>query len=487
MKSYQIIFVFLLIPLHLSLSFSYQVDENPVEVIRLSEKVIVLTGIPLPSGCQVIAISTQMGIVVVDSMGSFSVAQEIRQIIEKEFKRNDFAYLIVTHDHPDHTVGNQAFTDAVIIGHELCREVMQNRKRQWTKEFILSLPAIQRLKIQIEQSRTRLKDLHSDSAQVEILHRQIWSTERLLADIEAISDIEPDKIVVPPVLSFTDRITLDLKDMTIHLYYFGNYHSDNDIFIHVPEEGILIIGDTFSKSFLPGTSSNVRKVEVALWLEVLDAVLAEPDELKHAVRGHTDIFSREEIAAIRDYMSELWEGICTANAEGLDLEAIQKRFPLGNFSYITKTRNQDETELQRQHQIIVQGFWRQLQNKEFVFEKIMQTVQEMDLNTPAGTKAVIDKYAEMVSNQNEYFFHETVINNSANNFIQMNSLDEAIELLRLHIKVFPESSAAYAILGDAYTAKGEIELAIKSLRKSLMLDPKSKSVKEKLKKLEKIK
>ncbi len=487
MKPYRIIVVFLLIPLHLSLSFPYQVDENPAEVIRLSEKVIVLTGIPLPSGCQVTAISTQKGIVVVDSMGSFSIAQEIRQIIEKEFKREDFACLIITHDHPDHTVGNHAFTDAVIIGHELCRELMQNRKRQWTKEFILSLPAIQRLKRQIDQFRTRLKDLPPDSAQVEILHKQIWSAERLLADIEAISDIEQDKIVMPPTLSFTDRMTLDLKDMTIHLYYFGNYHSDNDIFIHVPEQGILIIGDTFSKSFLPGTSSNVRKVDVALWLEVLDAILAEPDELKHAVRGHTVILSGKEIAAIRDYMRELWEGICTANAEGLSLEAIQKRFPLSNFSYITKTKNQDETELQRQHQIIVQGFWRQLQNKEFVFEKIMQTVQEMDLNSPAGAKAVIDKYADMVSNQNAYFFHESVINNNANNFVQMNFLDEAVELLRLHIKVFPESSTAYAILGDAYTAKGEIELAIESLRKSLNLDPENKSVKEKLKKLEKIK
>jgi tetratricopeptide (TPR) repeat protein len=255
----------------------------------------------------------------------------------------------------------------------------------------------------------------------------------------------------------------------------------------VPEEGILIIGDTFSKSFLPGTSSNVRKVEVALWLEVLDAFLAEPDELKHAVRGHTDIFSREEIAAIRDYMRELWDGISAANAEGLDLEAIQRRFPLSNFSYITKTKNQDETELQRQHQIIVQGFWRQHQNKEFVFEKIMQTAQEMGSNTPAGAKAVLDKYADMVSNQNAYFFHEAVINNNANNFIQMNFLDEAVELLRLHIKIFPESSAAYAILGDAYAGKGEIEQAIKSLKKSLKLDPKNKSVKEKLKKLEKIK
>ncbi len=487
MKPYQIIFVFLLIPLHLSLSFSYQVDENPVEVIRLSEKVIVLTGIPLPSGCQVIAISTQKGIVVVDSMGSYSVAQEIRQIIEKEFKKGDFAYLIITHDHPDHTIGNQAFTDAVIIGHELCREIMQNRKRLWTKEFILSLPVIQRLKGQVGQFRTRLKELDPDDAQVEILHKQIWSAERQLADIEAISDIEQDKIVTPPTLSFTDRMTLDLKDMIIHLYYFGNYHSDNDIFIHVPEEEILIIGDTFSKSFLPGTSSNVRKVKVALWLEVLDAILAEPDELKHAVGGHTDIFSREEIAASRDYMRELWEGICTANAEGLDLEAIQRRFPLSNFSYITKTKNQDETVLQRQHQIIVQGFWRQHQNKEFVFEKIMQTAQEIDLNTLAGAKAVLDKYREMVSNQNEYFFHEAVINNNANNFIQMNFLDEAVELLRLHIKVFPESSAAYAILGDAYTAKGEIELAVKSLRKSLKLVPENKSVKEKLKKLEKIK
>jgi glyoxylase-like metal-dependent hydrolase (beta-lactamase superfamily II) len=361
MKFYQNIFTFLFLLLHTLIFAPYASHIESIEVIRLSDKVLVLTGVLLPAGCQVTAISSQMGIVVVDATGSLSLAQEFRQIIEKEFERNDFAYLINTHDHADHTNGNRAFADAVIIGHELCRNAMQKRKKQWTNEFISGY--IPQLKKQIDQLRTRLESLPPDSTQAETVRKQISSFQRVLSDIESISGVNQDKIVMPPILTFRDKMTLDLKDMTVHLYYFGNYHSNNDIFIYVPEEGILIIGDTFSKTSLPGTSSNVRKADISLWLQVLDAVLAEPDELKHAVRGHTEILSREEIVATRDYMKELWAGIRACNDEGLSLDAIQQRFPLERFSYITKTKHQDETELLRQHTTIVQGFWRQLQNK----------------------------------------------------------------------------------------------------------------------------
>ena len=98
------------------------------------------------------------------------------------------------------------------------------------------------------------------------------------------------------------------------------------------------------------------------------------------------------------------------------------------------------------------------------------------MSTSNGTKPL--------GTPSEYFFHETSINNYANRFIQSGSIDEAIDLMKLHIAVFPESSSAYDVLGDAYTAKGEHTSAVKSLRKSLALDPNNKNAKEKLKKLE---
>jgi len=62
-----------------------------------------------------IAIASEQGIVVVDTESSWSLTAEIREVIAREFARDDFAYLINTHGHADHGGGNQVFRDAVIV------------------------------------------------------------------------------------------------------------------------------------------------------------------------------------------------------------------------------------------------------------------------------------------------------------------------------------------------------------------------------------
>ena len=54
----------------------------------------------------VAAFATQKGIVVVDTLGLPAADRELRRIIAREFKRNDFKVLINTHEHGDHTLGN---------------------------------------------------------------------------------------------------------------------------------------------------------------------------------------------------------------------------------------------------------------------------------------------------------------------------------------------------------------------------------------------
>jgi hypothetical protein len=89
-----------------------------------------------------------------------------------------------------------------------------------------------------------------------------------------------------PDITFNDRMNLDMGDLTLKLYYFKNYHSDNDILIHIPEEGILLHGDTLSRSSLPGTNSFLSSVDIPGWIKVLDQILMDGAGVKHAVRGH---------------------------------------------------------------------------------------------------------------------------------------------------------------------------------------------------------
>jgi D-alanyl-D-alanine-carboxypeptidase/D-alanyl-D-alanine-endopeptidase len=50
-------------------------------------------------------------------------------------------------------------------------------------------------------------------------------------------------------------------------------------------------------------------------------------------------------------------------------------------------------------------------------------------------------------------------------------LIEAIEVFRLVISMYPDSSTGYASLADAYNRAGQKALAIENFKKALQMDP----------------
>lgn len=65
----------------------------------------------------------------------------------------------------------------------------------------------------------------------------------------------------------------------------------------------------------------------------------------------------------------------------------------------------------------------------------------------------------------------------------MNKVTEAIDVFKLNVNLFPESSNVYDSLGEAYMKHGDTELAIENYEKSLKLNPENSGAVEMLKKL----
>jgi pimeloyl-ACP methyl ester carboxylesterase len=68
--------------------------------------------------------------------------------------------------------------------------------------------------------------------------------------------------------------------------------------------------------------------------------------------------------------------------------------------------------------------------------------------------------------------------------LQTGKTKEAIELFKLNVIAYPESSNTYDSLAEAYMKNGDKDLAIKNYKKSLELDPENKNALEMLKRLE---
>jgi glyoxylase-like metal-dependent hydrolase (beta-lactamase superfamily II) len=66
--------------------------------------------------------------VVIDTLAYPDETQEIQDFIENRLG-SPVRYLVNTHHHADHTLGNYWFPDAIIVSHELCRELLDSKGR----------------------------------------------------------------------------------------------------------------------------------------------------------------------------------------------------------------------------------------------------------------------------------------------------------------------------------------------------------------------
>ncbi len=93
----------------------------------------------------------------------------------------------------------------------------------------------------------------------------------------------------------------------------------------------------------------------------------------------------------------------------------------------------------------------------------------------SGVDAAVSRFNELRAKTDEYSLSEQELNFLGYEYLQAKRFKEAIEIFKLNVVAFPESSNAYDSLGEAYAAAGEKELAIKNYQRSLELNPKSQS------------
>ena len=91
----------------------------PLHVQRLNPATVRVWIGDYVSSTATVAIATEKGIVVVDTEGIPKVDAQLRSVIARELKRDDFKILINTHEHPDHTGGNSVYADCTIVANEL--------------------------------------------------------------------------------------------------------------------------------------------------------------------------------------------------------------------------------------------------------------------------------------------------------------------------------------------------------------------------------
>jgi dienelactone hydrolase len=101
-----------------------------------------------------------------------------------------------------------------------------------------------------------------------------------------------------------------------------------------------------------------------------------------------------------------------------------------------------------------------------------------------GFDHAADIYAAMQKEAPDFKLDEQAVNSWASDLMGDNHLPEAIDLFKLNVTLYPESSNVYESLGDAYLKSGQKQLAADSFKKSLEKNPNNDHARQKLTDLE---
>jgi cyclase len=218
------------------------------------------------------------GVLVVDALASSKEAQrlisDIMRVTDKPIR-----YLVDTHSHFDHTLGNADFAamGAVIVAHENCGDNMK-----------ASLPRV-------------------------IAGAKTYG----MTDEEA-------KAIKPayPNASFGSRMRINLGGVTAELIYFAPSHTNDSIVVFVPEDHVAFAGDILFTGYYPF----MGEADVEGWVRSLNELsLLDAEKI---VPGHGPVSSKKDMEDMKTYLlafDKLARELCAKSSDAQAIAAEMKK------------------------------------------------------------------------------------------------------------------------------------------------------------------
>ena len=205
-----------------------------------------------------------------------AILSAVRTITPKPVK-----YVINTHWHDDHILGNQVFRetfkDVQFIGHaraekQLATAAATSRKQRVEVAGPLMM---QQLRISLEQSKSMAGGPISEEERRSYLND--------LAALERFAAEAPGVTVVTPTTVVEDRFTLVRGRRTIEILHLGAGHTSEDLVVWLPQDRVMATGDLVVTP-VPSLVTSSRPADFVTTLEKLAAL--QPQVL---IPGHGSV------------------------------------------------------------------------------------------------------------------------------------------------------------------------------------------------------
>jgi len=218
---------------------------------------------------------------VIDTTMSIKAAEDLKKAT-LQYTKKDPKFIVITHFHIDHVIGNSLFDQSTLIitsDRTLNSIKTENQKRI---EEIRNIDL--RYIAKIEES---LK-VEQDEEKRQIAQRDLKFYKSVRAENFFLRD---------PDLSFKKEFILYGKERTVQLKTFNKAHTDGDVIVYIPSEKVMFAGDLLFANRDPWLGSG----DPDGWVKVIENELLNFD-FKVVVPGHGNLASKEEFVKEKKYI-----------------------------------------------------------------------------------------------------------------------------------------------------------------------------------------
>ena len=261
-------------------------------------------------------------VVVVDANASLAATKELLATLRK-LTNKPVKYVINTHWHDDHIIGNQAYREAFpnveFIAHASTlkdRPTVGETNRQ--QMLAGGKGYAEHLKQRVAENKSLAGTELTAEERINYQSDIAW-LERALAEA-------PNVKIILPTLTIEDKLTLQRGARTIEIRHLGRGHTGADLIVHLPKEGILITGDLVVWPVpLVGSTSFP-----AAYSATMEKLLTIPANI--IVPGHGPVLRDQEyLKQMSRLLTSLKDQTAAAVARGETLEQTRKSVNLTEF------------------------------------------------------------------------------------------------------------------------------------------------------------
>jgi glyoxylase-like metal-dependent hydrolase (beta-lactamase superfamily II) len=264
--------------------------------------------------CNAAVIINRDHVLVVDTHSKPSAAKALIRQIRDEITTLPVRYVVDSHLHGDHAMGNEAYPEVFGAGVEVISSV---KTREWLEKL-----GVPRLKESLDSLPKQIADLR---ARLEAIKDE---SERaaLRAHVEGLEayqkEMTPPRVTLP-TMTFERRLVIHRGGREIHLLFLGRAHTAGDVVAFVPSERVIATGDLMH-GLLPYMGDGFPDE----WPATLRAL--ETLEFDRVIPGHGSIQQGKSVLAqFRGYVEEVTERVSRGVERGQTLDELKNTITPG--------------------------------------------------------------------------------------------------------------------------------------------------------------